>query len=500
MLTNLKALVVILAISSMVFALAKPLCLRHMDAVAFIRRRNIWFTLTIVAFVSPSFWLYVLVAAPLIYWAAKKDTNPLALYVLLIFAIPKMTIYIPTIGIGQLFDLNQHRLLSLALLVPLLFRNWNQYSLTATKRLGAIDWFIVFFCVLQIILQVPYESITNTFRRALLLFLDIFVVFYLFARLDPKEKVIREILMMFWLVCMILACIAVFESFRGWLLYTGLGQLWGAPNIFAFLMRGESLRAQASTGHSLSLGFHLAIGIGFWLYLSRYEPKLSLRLIPFGVMLAGIIVTYSRGGLLTAVFLYLLFLAFRANALKSIMKAAPLLALVVAVAYLSPLKESVIDRLPIVGTEDQGNIDYRQQVAEVSWRVIKMNPFFGDPFAFRNLGELRQGQGIIDIVNGYAYVALFNGLVGLALFIIPFVVSLGLTWRAAIHFRKSKNESAQLGAALIACLLASMFFIATAGTESAVYWIMGLMTCFGSMTALRAPSTAPVGAAMDARR
>lgn len=470
-----------------------------MDVVTFARRRNTWFALTIVAFASPSFWLYVLVAAPVIYWAAKKDTNPLALYILLVFAIPNMAIYIPTIGIGQLFDLNQHRLLSLVLLIPLLFRNWSQYSLTGPKRFGAVDWFIILFSLLQIALQVPYESLTNTLRRSLLLFLDVFIVFYLFARLEPREKVIREVLMMFWLVCMIMSCIAVFESVRGWLLYTGLGQLWGAPNIFAFLMRGDSLRAQASTGHSLALGYHLAIGIGFWLYLSKYEPKLGLRLIPFVVMLAGIIVTYSRGGLLTAVLLYLLFLAFRANALKSILKAAPLLALLVTIAYLSPLKESVIDRLPIIGTEDQGNIDYRQQVAEVSWRVIKLNPFFGDPFAFRNLGELRQGQGIIDIVNGYAYVALFNGLVGLALFLFPFFLSLAVTWWVTIQFRRSKHDGAQLGAALIACLLASMFFIATAGTESAVYWIMGLMTCFGGMLASRTVGTEPSSSEANAR-
>jgi hypothetical protein len=35
-----------------------------------------------------------------------------------------------------------------------------------------------------------------------------------------------------------------------------------------------------------------------------------------------------------------------------------------------------------------------------------------------------------------------------------------------------------------------MFFIAAAGTESAVYWLMGLMTCFGRFYSERSASFA----------
>ena len=61
MLLNLKALVVILGIAMMVFIIAKPICLRFMAENDFVRRRNTWVALTIVAFLSPSFWLFVIV-------------------------------------------------------------------------------------------------------------------------------------------------------------------------------------------------------------------------------------------------------------------------------------------------------------------------------------------------------------------------------------------------------------------------------------------------------
>ena len=47
MLANLKALVVILALASLAFRLAAPLCLRFMPAASFAHRRNVWFALTV---------------------------------------------------------------------------------------------------------------------------------------------------------------------------------------------------------------------------------------------------------------------------------------------------------------------------------------------------------------------------------------------------------------------------------------------------------------------
>ena len=55
MLTNLKALVVVLVLAVVAFHFARPLCLRYMTAESLDRRRNVWLALTIVGFVSPTF-------------------------------------------------------------------------------------------------------------------------------------------------------------------------------------------------------------------------------------------------------------------------------------------------------------------------------------------------------------------------------------------------------------------------------------------------------------
>src|SRR5881394_679400 len=122
MLNNLKALVVVLAIGWAVFAFCRPICLNFMTKEAFARRRNVWLALTIVAFVSPSFWIYAMVALVVLAWAAARDENPLALFGITMFVIPNVSFYIPTVLVNNLFDLTQYRILSMAVVIPAMFR------------------------------------------------------------------------------------------------------------------------------------------------------------------------------------------------------------------------------------------------------------------------------------------------------------------------------------------------------------------------------------------
>src|SRR5579864_4322665 len=103
MLVSIKALIVVLAIAIVVFRFGKPIALMFSSEPDFYRRRNVWFVLTVTAFMSPSFWLFALVAAPLLLWAGRRDTNPIALYLILLQVIPPIPIDIPVVGIKQLF-------------------------------------------------------------------------------------------------------------------------------------------------------------------------------------------------------------------------------------------------------------------------------------------------------------------------------------------------------------------------------------------------------------
>ena len=138
-----------------------------------------------------------------------------------------------------------------------------------------------------------------------------------------------------------------------------------------------------------------------------------------------------------------------------------LISLLGAIVLVSPYGAGVVDRLPFVGTVDVGSVDYRTQLAEISWKLIQDNPFFGNPFVLAQLEELRQGQGIIDLMNTYATITMFYGGVGLALFLGVFVLPLVGCLREVFTSRVSDPPASAYGASLAAGMLGTLFMMAT---------------------------------------
>ena len=100
----MKELIVILAIAGLTFRLVKPIALRFSADADFLRRRNVWFALTIIAFLSPNFWIFALFAVPIYVWIGRKDSNPIAAYLLLMHVVPPVSVDLPAIGASQLFS------------------------------------------------------------------------------------------------------------------------------------------------------------------------------------------------------------------------------------------------------------------------------------------------------------------------------------------------------------------------------------------------------------
>ena len=484
LLVNLKALVVVLTLAAIMFWAAKPLCLRFTAPDDFARRRAVWFTLTSAAFVLPSFWLYLLVAAPVIVWAGRKDSTPLALYVFLMFVIPPMEIRIPTIGIGALFDLSNLRVLAFLILVPAVWTRLTARN-SAPLRLSGLDLILLAYGLYQLVLFIPYESLTNTMRRGFLFILDVYLAFFAFSRLLTDKEKLADVMGALCLVAAIFAPIAVFESIRGWLLYVGIGDVWGFANRDAYLMRGDSLRAQAATGHSIVLGVIFAMAIGCWLYLKSTQVSAAKSHAFLALLCAALALTYARGPWLTAVFVVIVFSALARGSIANAAKSAVLLAIGLGLLSFTPFGAKIVEMLPYIGTQGQDSVSYREQLAEVSWSLIKQNPFFGSPFVMLQMEELRPGEGgIIDLVNGYAQVALFYGLVGLSLFVGLFSAAL---IKSYIKLREARaagdQELVLIGSALIACMAGTLFCIATAGSSYLQWMLAGLLASFAAVQA-----------------
>jgi O-antigen ligase len=303
-------------------------------------------------------------------------------------------------------------------------------------------------------------------------------MFFAIARAGKSKSDFNEIVASFVLSCCVMSLLAGFESVRSWLLYQYISEAWGQENPLAYLLRDGKLRAQVATGHSLALGYLMALGFGLSLYIRRHiENTRVKKLLPLLIWI-GLIGAYSRGPWLVAIIIFVASFAVQPSGLRKASKVILIGAVLFGIVLLTPLGDRIIATLPFVGTIDQENVTYRQQLAELSWRLIKDNPWFGDPFFLDNMEELRQGQGIIDLMNGYAAVALFSGVIGLTFYLGVFVLAAWRTFSTAREFSRLGDEFSYLGYCLVACMLGTFFFIGTAGTGSIYYVLAGMMACY----------------------
>lgn len=115
---HFRALIVILVLAGVVFAMARRPAADLIPDRDFTRRRNLWFALTLLAFFSHSFWIYAGVAAIVLTVARKRERNPVALFLSAVPHAPA-TVEIPGFGvINYFFGLNHVRLLALCVLLP----------------------------------------------------------------------------------------------------------------------------------------------------------------------------------------------------------------------------------------------------------------------------------------------------------------------------------------------------------------------------------------------
>jgi O-antigen ligase len=331
------------------------------------------------------------------------------------------------------------------------------------------------------------DSPTNVLRRAVLFFLDTYLLYFAVSRTCQSRRKMVDAAATFCLASAIMAAIAIFENLRSWLLYVEIESIWGVPlSSVTWLTRGSELRAQASAGHALALGYLLAVGFGFWLYLKSGVPSGIRR---FGVTLllwGGLFAAYSRGPWLGAVTAYFTFFAAGPSAVSRVAKGGFLALGVALLIMVSPIGDRILEILPVMGRTADGTVLYRELLAERGWEIVRAHPFFGDQFPWPEMEDLRQGEGIIDIVNSYLFVALNYGFTGLFCFLSFILLALQRVYVRTRVIARSNPDLASFGSSLIACIVATLLMIYSSsfflGSQKMFYVLAGLATAYAKLT------------------
>lgn len=470
MMLSLKELIVILTIATVVFKFARPIALLFSAEKDFARRRNAWFALTVAAFLLPSFWLFALIAIPVLITTGRKDSNPGALYLLLLQVIPPISVTVPMVGISHLLDIDNYFLLSLFVMVPAAFRLRDSKKRVGIRGLETMDVLILSYGILTAFLFLHSEisrgvisppTFTDALRRAFVFLIGIYTPYFVISRSVCSRRVIIEDVATLCLSCVLMAALALFESARHWLLYGELAGRWGyASAVSPYYLRAETVRAMVSVGHPLALGFLLEIGFGFWLYLQSFSMSTRYRIAIPLLLWLGLIATYSRGPWIGGACIFFIFYAVRPRAFPALLKAAGI-SLIVAIAILfSPFGDKIVGMLPFFGGKvDNGSVIYRHVLLDRAWQTIQGSPLLGDQYALLKMQDLRQGEGIIDVVNTYVEVLLGNGFVGLSLFLGFILIALIKTFTTSRRIVATDRDFGMLGASLVACILGTLIMM-----------------------------------------
>jgi O-antigen ligase len=504
---NLKALIIVVFLAAIVFRVAGSFAPFFISTEDFARRRNAWYLLTATGLLAPNFWIFAIIAIPTMIIAGRKDTNPSALYLMLLQVVPPVNVPVPMIGMASLFNINNGLLLCFCVMTPVALRSFRSKK-SDEGRLGRMDYCLLVYGVLTAILYIHTEtpdgglypgSPTESLRRLFLFMVGKFVPYFAISRTVRSRELLVDTMATYCLDCAILSLIAIFESAKGWLLFGELAIRWGGsiPLFTLYVTRGSSLRAMASTGHAMALGHTLVIALGFWLYLMSRLNTARSRVGGVGIIWSGLMAAYTRGAWIGGVLVYFAFAALNPRGLSKVFKATALTFVVAVPIWLSPLGDRIVNVLPFLGGKvDTFNIIYRERLFERSWQVIQESPLLGDQAAMLKMQDLRQGEGIIDLVNTYMGILLENGFVGMTLFLLFILAALGKAWSASRRHMSLDPDLGLLGASLVSCIATILILIwneSFGGVNVALFYALAALAVgYASLSAKRI-SQQPIG-------
>src|SRR5258706_1538662 len=127
--------------------------------------------------------------------------------------------------------------------------------------------------LLPVVLYLRETPLTDTARQAFYIFIDVFLPYFVISRSPKDLRDFRVALLSLVTAIMVLALVAVFETARQWLLYQALTLSLGLSGAYGhYLQRDEILRAIATAGQPIALGYLMVVGLGCYLFLKRSIP------------------------------------------------------------------------------------------------------------------------------------------------------------------------------------------------------------------------------------
>lgn len=352
---------------------------------------------------GPTLLLFVLMLAPIL---IGRESSQIPLFILTFAVIPKYVNYqIPFPGLNYLIDVDISLLFSFMFFLSFL-------RVIGKNRFTIVDLFIFLFFVYISLLSMRSLPFTSTLRVLFTEFFTIIVPYFVFSKSYKDVNDVQNYLKYFVSAAIILASVGFVSFLKQWDYLSFFNRDYYADYRYGFLRIGSG---QSTT----FLGYFC--GVGLLVYLSgilekKYKPPF---LLIFPLLLLIIFMNFSRGAWLSVVALFL-FYSFYKKSIKNrsfIIVILLFFCLIFSIFMFSGWVSSL---------DDFGTFLFRQQLYDAAYQQFYNAPLFGDVnyLEASYFDPLRLGGGFVDIVSYYLQIVLYYGLIGLVIFIIPFLITI----------------------------------------------------------------------------
>lgn len=380
----------------------------------------------------------------------------------------------PGVNLG---GLSHPRVLSLCILLPMYLSLKPEPSM---KRLNAIDWAVVLFFVWSILLDARGSNVTSILRTIVWSVFDYIIPYLVIRRFISNYSLVFAAIT-FALLSQ--ALVGATEAILKWHVHSDIERVANFANQLnpMYKFRYGILRAQASYLNPLifALFANMSFLCAFILYLKPglNVPKSYSKFMAFVALGFSVLGTLSSGS--------------RAGVAGSILILVVMLSVLWAIKKKSDPKKLLVSgflaALVVVFTAGSDvireNFDYRARLFDIGTQIMMEEPIVGlrNPQDDPRMASLKQGEGIVDIVNTYLLIGLKYGFPGLILFLYAIFGGLNRLYHC---MRQSEDEKLTIGLFAFASLFILAFNLATTSAFGWTYlWIWLLMAVASNLVA-----------------
>jgi O-antigen ligase len=468
-----------------------------------------WFVMsvgTIIVFLAHSTMLYAMGIAMVALFAQAYlgggIRGKLAAFMLLIMILPPLTWQVGGIGdINYVLGLTGPRILALVLLSGPALKLLGDRTYKRERWVTPLDLAVFAYQLLKIALMVPHSTTSGLLRLMVESVLDVLLPYYVVSRAIRTEADLRFQLSHLALGFVLAAAVGFTEYFVHRNFYSELQWLYGYKwQLTMTLMRGDHLRVQAATPTPIVLAFEMLFAIGIWTYLRGHDWRRWPVLAVYALLGCCLAFTFSRGPWLCGIVFGLSLLGLRKMAVKAFVSLFLLLLAGAVVVKMLGADQAVIRALSAVfgsSEADLSSINYRNELLDTALALLRQSPWLGVPDYASQMQALRQGEGIIDLVNSYIGIALDTGVIGLVIYLLPYVFAFRRMVKVpGLSLREPGDANAGwFTATFLAMIIALLLTIFTTSTFFTMPFL--LVSLLALPIARLSMKTTPVDIALD---